>query len=234
MASRFIARQIRSKVLPLRNAPPMVTFTFDDVPASACERVRHILEQHGARGTFYVAGRGCGTRTRTDRCARRSTSSGRCGQRTRDRLPHLFASGVRHMSLDELGLELERNQALWRKIDSKIVVRNFAYPYGDLSIRTKRYLEGCFNSCRRATPASTAESPISVRSRPGRCRMLVDRAKIAELIDATVRTGGWLIFYSHDVAEPPGHYGSFAGTARLDRRHGESGGMRSDDRCRQP
>ena len=36
---------------------------------------------------------------------------------------------------------------------------------------------------------------------------MVDRAKIAELIAATVRTRGWLIFYSHDVAEPPSRYG---------------------------
>ena len=28
------------------------------------------------------------------------------------------------------------------------MVRNFAYPYGDLSVRTKRYLETRFDSCR--------------------------------------------------------------------------------------
>ena len=31
MASQFIARQSRSKVLRLENVPPMVTFSFDDV-----------------------------------------------------------------------------------------------------------------------------------------------------------------------------------------------------------
>ena len=34
----------------------MVTFTFDDVPVSACELGAGILESFGARGTFYVAG----------------------------------------------------------------------------------------------------------------------------------------------------------------------------------
>ena len=56
MASRFLARQSRVKMLTLGNVPPMVSFTFDDVPASACELGARILEQQGARGTFYVAG----------------------------------------------------------------------------------------------------------------------------------------------------------------------------------
>ena len=34
----------------------MVTFTFDDVPASACDLGASILETYDARGTFYVAG----------------------------------------------------------------------------------------------------------------------------------------------------------------------------------
>ncbi len=58
MASRFLARWSRNRMLDMRAGPPMVTFTFDDVPASACELGASILERHGARGTFYVAGRG--------------------------------------------------------------------------------------------------------------------------------------------------------------------------------
>ncbi len=61
MASRVLARWNRNKILDMRSGPPMVTFTFDDVPASACELGARIIERHGARGTFYVAGRGCGS-----------------------------------------------------------------------------------------------------------------------------------------------------------------------------
>jgi hypothetical protein len=105
-------------------------------------------------------------------------------------------------------LELERNQAVLKKIDSGIVLRNFAYSYGDLSIKTKRYLEGCFDSCRsgiRGINSGFADLggleawPLQNAS--------IDHAKIAELIAATVRTRGWLIFYSHDVAERPSQYG---------------------------
>ena len=209
MASRFIARQSRSKVLPLRNAMPIVTFTFDDVPASACEQGAHILERHGARGTFYIAGSGCGTAD-PDGPLRASI----------DQLRTVWANGheigchtyshpaIRRMSLDEIGLELKHNQAALRNINSEIVLRNFAYPYGDLSVRTKRYLEGCFDSCRSGHPGINAGvADLGALDAWPLQNATVDRAKLAELIDATVRTGGWLIFYTHDVAEPPSQYG---------------------------
>src|SRR5258707_11581905 len=58
--SRFLARNIRTKTLAVRNVQPMVTFTFDDVPATACHVGALIIEQYGIRGTYYVAGGGCG------------------------------------------------------------------------------------------------------------------------------------------------------------------------------
>jgi peptidoglycan/xylan/chitin deacetylase (PgdA/CDA1 family) len=209
MASRFIARQSRSKVLRLDDVAPMVTFTFDDVPASACERGAGILEQYAARGTFFVAGGGCGTaapheppRASIDKLRMVWQSGHEIGCHTYSH------SAIRYISLDELGLELERNQAVLKQIDPAIVLRNFAYPYGDLSIKTKRYLEGCFDSCRSGHPGINSGSadlggldawPLQNAS--------IDQAKIAELIAETVRTRGWLIFYSHDVADKPSQYG---------------------------
>jgi peptidoglycan/xylan/chitin deacetylase (PgdA/CDA1 family) len=209
MASRFFARQSRNKLMKLRNAAPMVTFTFDDVPASACELGARILEQHGIRGTFYVAGGGCGT-VSADGPPRASI----------DQLRRIWANGheigchtfshpaVRSMPLDELGVELDRNQAVLKTINNNIVLRNFAYPYGDLSIRTKRYLESRFDSCRSshaginsrvADLGALAAWPLQNAS--------LDRGKIVKLVAATVQSRGWLIFYSHDVAERPSRFG---------------------------
>ena len=36
---------------------------------------------------------------------------------------------------------------------------------------------------------------------------LIDHAQVGELIAETVRTRGWLIFYSHDVADEPSRWG---------------------------
>jgi peptidoglycan/xylan/chitin deacetylase (PgdA/CDA1 family) len=209
MASRFIARQSRSKVLRLDNIAPMVTFTFDDVPASACELGASILEQYGACGTFFVAGGGCGTAD-PNGPSRASIDKLRTVWRNGHEIGcHTYShSAIRYISLDELGLELERNRAVLQTIDSSIVPRNFAYPYGDLSIRTKRYLEGRFESCRSGHPGiNSGIADLGGLDAWPLQNATIDRAKIAELIAETVQTRGWLIFYSHDVAERPSRYG---------------------------
>jgi peptidoglycan/xylan/chitin deacetylase (PgdA/CDA1 family) len=209
MAARVLARRMRSKSLPLRAATPMVSFTFDDVPVSACERAAPILEKHGARGTFYVVGSGCGT-----------AGPGGPLRASIEQLRTIWNNGheigchtyshpaVRHVSLDELKSEIDRNKAALQKIDRNIVLRNFAYPYGDLSVRTKRYLESRFDSCR-----STHGGINSVVADLGALDSWLltdaafDRAGIATLIRQTVQRSGWLIFYSHDVVEQPSGFG---------------------------
>jgi peptidoglycan/xylan/chitin deacetylase (PgdA/CDA1 family) len=209
MASRFLARQSRSKLLRIRGAAPIVTFTFDDVPASACQRGAHILEQYGARGTFYVAGSGCGT-SNHDGPQRASI----------DLLRTVWANGheigchtyshpaVRYMSLDELGSDLDQNRSVLKAIDGNIVARNFAYPYGDMSVRTKRYLEARFDSCRsgHAGINRTVADLGALHAWPLYDASL-DRIKIVRLIAETAQANGWLIFYSHDVATRPTRYG---------------------------
>lgn len=209
MASRFIARQSRSKLLSLGKSPPMVTFTFDDVPASACECGARILKRHGARGTFYVAGSGCGT-----------ASPGFPKRASIEQLRTVWRNGheigchtyshpaVRYMSLDELSLEIDRNRTVLREIDSAVAVRNFAYPYGDLSVRTKRYFEGCFDTCRSGHPGiNSGFADLGALDAWPLQNEILDQAKIAQLIAETVQRRGWLIFFSHDVAEKPSKYG---------------------------
>ena len=112
------------------------------------------------------------------------------------------------MSSDELDSELNRNQSVLKTISSDIVVRNFAYPYGDMSVRTKRYLETRFDSCRsgHAGINTTVADLGGLKAWP-LDNASVDRRKVAELIAETVRTSGWLIFYSHDVADQPSQFG---------------------------
>lgn len=209
MALRFVARQIRSKPLTLANVPPMVSFTFDDVPTSACQLGARILEQHGARGTFYVAGGGCGT-----------ANPGGTQHASLDQLSQVWTRGheigchtyshlaVRYATLDELDVESDRNLSLLKKIDGNIVVRNFAYPYGDMSVRTKRHLESRFDSCRSGhADINTVVADLGALHAWPLENASLDRSKIAELIAETVQARGWLIFYSHDVAERPSRYG---------------------------
>jgi peptidoglycan/xylan/chitin deacetylase (PgdA/CDA1 family) len=208
-ASRFLARNIRSKGLVLRNMVPIVTFTFDDVPASACDTGASILEKYDARGTFYVTGRGCG-----------QPGSGGPPLASIDQLRTVWGNGheigchtyshpaVSRISLDQLRVELESNKRTLRDIDHGIEVRNFAYPHGDLTLRSKGYLQARFDSCRciyRGINGGIVDLG-SLKAWPLE-NASIDRAKIAKLIARTIGSNGWLIFCSHDVAERPNKYG---------------------------
>jgi peptidoglycan/xylan/chitin deacetylase (PgdA/CDA1 family) len=51
LARSFPARRV--DFAPVR---PIVSFSFDDVPVSALVNGAEVLERHGVRGTFFVAG----------------------------------------------------------------------------------------------------------------------------------------------------------------------------------
>ena len=54
--SHWLAMHLHVDLFRLRNATPMVSFTFDDLPKSAVTTGAGLLEARGARGTFYVSG----------------------------------------------------------------------------------------------------------------------------------------------------------------------------------
>jgi peptidoglycan/xylan/chitin deacetylase (PgdA/CDA1 family) len=206
--SRFLARNLGTKTLVMRNAQPMVTFTFDDVPATACHVGALIIEQYGVRGTYYVSGGGCG-------------APSPCGQlATVDLLRVLFARGheigchtyshaaVASISARELATDTERNHLFLKGVSDGIGVRNFAYPYGDLSFRTKRYLEGRFDSCRSLLPGiNTGTIDLGALKTLALENASIDRPRILDLVAETVKTNNWLVFNSHDVQEVPSRFG---------------------------
>jgi peptidoglycan/xylan/chitin deacetylase (PgdA/CDA1 family) len=194
--------------MAMRNAMPVITFTFDDVPASACGIGAAILEQRDARGTFYVSGGGCGAASPGGRLA------------TTEELTALHARGhevgchtfshpaVSAIGHDELVADLERNRRFLQGINSAIAARNFAYPYGDLSFRTKRYLERRFDSCRsllRGVNEGAADLG-ALKTCPLE-NATIDRREIRDFIAQAVKSKGWAIFSSHDVADSPSRFG---------------------------
>jgi peptidoglycan/xylan/chitin deacetylase (PgdA/CDA1 family) len=206
--SRFLARNTRTKSLVMRSSMPMVTFTFDDVPASACGTGAAVLEQSDARGTFYISGGGCGAPSPGGRLATSEqlnalqANGHELGCHT---YSHPAVSGIGH---DELVSDLERNRCFLNRINGGRPVRNFAYPYGDLSFRTKRFLERRFDSCRSLLSGLNEGAADLGALRTFRLEnATTDRQQIAEFIARTVRVNGWLIFSSHDVEAAPSEFG---------------------------
>jgi peptidoglycan/xylan/chitin deacetylase (PgdA/CDA1 family) len=206
--TRFLARNVPTKPLTMRNTRPLVSFTFDDAAASACTTGAMLLEQHQVRGTFYISGGKCGTASPTGLLA------------TTDQVKTLHADGheigchtfshlrVVDVDFDALDSDLDRNRKFLRAAVGDIPIDNFAYPYGYISFKAKRHLGQRYESCRAMTTgvnAGTADLAVL------KCYPLeqteIDRQTITRVIAEAVRRTGWALFASHDVAGSPSPYG---------------------------
>jgi peptidoglycan/xylan/chitin deacetylase (PgdA/CDA1 family) len=201
--SNRLSRHICTAPFRLRNKGPMVSFTFDDTPKSAAAVGVPILDAYHARATFYVAGGLIGK------------WSGHWEGINADQIVALHRQGheiachtfshARTTDLDAAALaaEIEDNRRYLLALDPSIRVENFAYPYGLGSVLRKAQLKKIFRSSRGIVPGvnSGVVDLQFLRAAP-----LINR-DIDRLFDEAVATNGWLIFYSHDVADEPSPYG---------------------------
>jgi peptidoglycan/xylan/chitin deacetylase (PgdA/CDA1 family) len=203
-----MAMHLRVEPFRLRNETPMVSFTFDDVPKSAATVGAAILEAHDVHGTFYVIGSQVGTSSPLwDMVDSEDVVS--LHRRGHEIACHTF-SHKRACDLDSetLNAEIDRNQQYLRSLDPSIRVENFAYPFGYGSFVRKRQLKTVFKSCRSIVPgvnSGTVDLQF-LRAMPLIDRR-IDREGIARALDEARTRNGWLIFYTHDVADAPSPYG---------------------------
>jgi peptidoglycan/xylan/chitin deacetylase (PgdA/CDA1 family) len=223
--SNRLARHFRAAPHRLTAHAPMVSFTFDDAPDSAAAAGASLLEAYGGRGTYYIAG------SLIDR------PSDHWRGLSNDAIVRLHHAGheigchtFSHQSaanLDEatMAREIERNRSHFRGIDCSIALENFAYPYGLASVWRKPQLARTFRSARGILPGvnSGIIDLQFLRASP-LIECEIDTSGIDRYCDEAVTSGGWLIFYGHDVVDAPSPYGC---TPRLMRHALEAAQRRS-------
>jgi len=203
---------------------PMVSFTFDDIPDSAARVAAPMLEEYGARGTFYVAGSLLGQ------------WSDHWNGANADDIIALHAGGheiachtFSHRRISDLDAaamanEIELNRRFVEGLDSSIRLENFAHPYGVASVTRKGQLAGIFRSSRGILPGvNHGNIDLQFLRATPLDNQHLDENGIERAFDETIRTGGWLIFYGHDVTARPSPYGC---TPRLMRRALEAATLR--------
>jgi peptidoglycan/xylan/chitin deacetylase (PgdA/CDA1 family) len=206
--SHRMAMHLRVEPFRLRNATPMVSFTFDDVPKSAAAVGAAVLDAHGVHGTFYVIGSQVGASSPLWEMVDGEdiVALHRHGHEI---ACHTF-SHKRACDIDAatLSAEVERNQHYLQSLDSSIRIENFAYPFGYGSFVRKRQLKTLFKSCRSIVPGVNSGSVDLqfLRAMPLIDRR-IDRDGIERAFDEAETANGWLIFYTHDVADQPSPYG---------------------------
>ncbi len=194
---------------------PMLSFAFDDAPASAAETGAAILERRGVRATYYIAAALAGTDAPTGKMACADAVRGLAGA-GHDIGCHTYT----HLDCGQAAAEdavedVARNAetlALWG-LDRPTT---FAFPYGDVAPATKRALAGRFALMRAMHPgfvtagADLNQAPsVGVEGPEGEALALRWLARLAD-------RPAWLILTMHDIAAEPSAWGCTPATlARL-------------------
>jgi len=203
---RESAKYIGKKIgfVPAENK--VVSFTFDDYPLTAIENGARILEAHKVRGTFYSALGLAGTNsptgvigTQQDMLAL-SEHGHECGCHT---FGHINCA---ESSTETILEDCLRNQNLAKKV-ANLDFYSFAYPYGDFDPSSKRVISRLYRSARTIEPGINVNK-IDLSAL--RSIYLSEHTGFVEIelwLNKLDKSGGWLIFYSHDVSKAPTQHG---------------------------
>ncbi len=188
----------------------LITFTFDDFPKSAATSGAPILEDHGLRGTYYVAWGLSGIDNHQGvHCDIDDVLA--LDARGHEIACHTYGHiDCAHASVDDLRRDLERNARELSEAGLKTPMTSFAYPFGEISVGAKQLTMRKFTNARgvregvnagRSDMSSLFAAPIETR-RPN----MLQTAEA--LIRRAVDESGWLIFYTHDVCDNPSDFGT--------------------------
>ena len=204
---RSVLINCHRRIMPFSPGRPIVTFSFDDFPRSAVTAGAEILEKFGARGTYYVA----------MSLMNRSNALGEqfclddlllLVERGHEIASHTFSHfSARQMSSNAFEQDAEKGSRAIREAGFTLS-GNFAYPYGEVTLRTKRKLGLKFTSC-RGTIAGLNGPLIDMNLlRANRLYGGKDHDDVAKLLVLeNEMLGSWLIFYTHDVSPEPSPFG---------------------------
>lgn len=192
----------------VETAVPIVSFTFDDVPDTALTAGAAILEAHGARGSFFIAG-GLAGEVRPDQRLIDLDGVRELARRGHEIGCHTFSHRpVRRMGAGELARDLDRNADYLERADGGRHRRNFAFPYNAGSIPALGELKGRYRTCRSAGDKINRGvvdlgflNAVEIRQPEESALALTAR------IDEVAREPGWLIFFTHDISDAPTQYG---------------------------
>jgi peptidoglycan/xylan/chitin deacetylase (PgdA/CDA1 family) len=203
------ARTLKARPARLRGNKPVASISFDDFPKNAWTVAGPVMARHGVRGTYYTAGGFCGrtvdgTEFYDAGDLKALVAAGH----------ELACHGFAHqptptLTTNELAADAERNREFLKPFLNGAAPVSYAFPFGRVSPRTKRFYAPRFASARGVHPGINAGrvdlAQLNTVSLEMRCW---NQDEIEAAIQRALHDHGWLIFYTHDVSDDPTEYGS--------------------------
>jgi peptidoglycan/xylan/chitin deacetylase (PgdA/CDA1 family) len=203
---RVLCSLYRHTVL-LGNHGPIVSFSFDDFPRTAYLVGGAILEQFGARGTFYTAIGLMNTSNELGEQFRREDIDS-LAEKGHELASHTFGHvSCRSVSCAEFRNDVQKGRKAIEEVSGQDSM-NFAYPFGDVTLQAKRTLGLGLTSARSIFPGFNGPEIDLSLLRANSLYGDLDEARSAEeLILENAKRKSWLIFYTHDVRPNPSVFG---------------------------
>ncbi len=203
-----LARAMLIKPHRLSLATPIVTFSFDDFPASAWRLGGPILARHGARGTFYLSGELLNRADPTGAFATEADVHGLL-EAGHELGCHTFSHpDLLRQPAAAIEAELDRNGRLIAALFGGYRPSSFAYPYGRASLRAKQLISERFVTL-RGVRTGLNQGPVDLAMLRANelCAKTTPVERARALLEANAKAGGWLIFFTHDIADEPSEHG---------------------------
>jgi peptidoglycan/xylan/chitin deacetylase (PgdA/CDA1 family) len=195
----------KKHVLSLDEA--VISFSFDDAPQSALQNGRGLLNNYGYKGTYFISlslaekTRPGGPYFNSDLLEEIVAEGGELGCHTYNHI-HLYT-----VHPNELRSDLKLNQKRIAELVPGYTFQNFAYPWGEQRISTKRVISENFVCARGVNGGINSRHPDLNNLWSNQLAHSLPLQQVYALIDEVIRIKGWLIFYTHDVQENPSHWG---------------------------
>jgi peptidoglycan/xylan/chitin deacetylase (PgdA/CDA1 family) len=198
---------VHIRSVSLSDQVPVVSFCFDDFPRTAWTTGGTILRHYGIRGTYYTAP------------GLLNTSNELGDQMTRADIDAVLSDGheigchtFSHCSCRRVSPRVYENDAArGREVLHKIIGNDpgsFSYPFGHVSIVSKRDVGAKMKSARTIFPGVNGPTADLNLLRANSLYGGIDQLSKAESLLATnAKENGWLIFYTHDVRRDPSEWG---------------------------
>jgi peptidoglycan/xylan/chitin deacetylase (PgdA/CDA1 family) len=186
---------------------PTVSFTFDDVPATAFENALPLLNDRGYAATWYVAAdlldreNEGGRILSSDQVAALHAGGHEIGSHG---LAHRDAARLRRAEFER---DIADNDAALQAITGKRPTA-FSFPFGSASPIAKRVAMERMTSARGISPG-IARHRVDLALLPANAvYMNADPyARLTALLQTLQADGGWAILYTHDVSAAPSPWG---------------------------
>jgi peptidoglycan/xylan/chitin deacetylase (PgdA/CDA1 family) len=199
---------LHRRPLTMRNARPLVSFTFDDFPKNALYTGGAILEKYGARGTYFASFGLTGSVAPTGEIFRDEDVAPLL-ERGHEIGCHTFQHcDSWDTDASSYDASLERNAQALARVAPGVKMRSFGYPLTTPSPGNKKVAGARFAACRGGGQTfNSGELDRSLLKSFFLEKSVHDAAAVKDLITRSAAANGWLIFSTHDVSDSPTRFG---------------------------